>query len=77
MAAMPMYGKNSSKIFFSRTGGPISTKLGTRFQEFVPMRPFFEQNMAESKDRYNMGGRITVTYFQWACFCYPNASQYL
>ena len=28
MAAMPIYGKNSSKIFFSRTGGPIFTKLG-------------------------------------------------
>ena len=28
MAAMPIYGKNPSKIFFSRTGGPISTKLG-------------------------------------------------
>ena len=28
MAAMPIYGKNRSKIFFSRTGGPISTKLG-------------------------------------------------
>ena len=28
MAAMPIYGKNPSKIFFSRTGGPISLKLG-------------------------------------------------
>ena len=28
MAAMPRYGKNPSKIFFSGTGGPISTKLG-------------------------------------------------
>ena len=27
MAATPIYGKNSSKIF-SWTGGPISTKLG-------------------------------------------------
>ena len=27
MAAMPIYGKNPSKIFF-RTGGLISTKLG-------------------------------------------------
>ena len=27
MAAMPIYGKNPSKIF-SRTGGPILTKLG-------------------------------------------------
>ena len=28
MAATAMYGKNPSKIFFSRTGGPIFTKLG-------------------------------------------------
>ena len=28
MAATPIYGKIPSKIFFSRTGGPIFTKLG-------------------------------------------------
>ena len=28
MAAMPIYGKNPSKIFFSRTGRRIFTKLG-------------------------------------------------
>ena len=28
MAATTIYGKNPSKIFFSRTGGPICTKLG-------------------------------------------------
>ena len=28
MAAMPIYGKNPSKIIFSGTGGPISTKVG-------------------------------------------------
>ena len=28
MAATPIYGTNPSKIFFSRTGGPIFTKLG-------------------------------------------------
>ena len=28
MAAMPLYGKNTPKIFFSGTHGPISTKLG-------------------------------------------------
>ena len=30
MAAMPIYGKNPSKIFFSRTDGPISTKFGMK-----------------------------------------------
>ena len=28
MAATPIYGKNPSKIFYSRTGRPIFTKLG-------------------------------------------------
>ena len=28
MAATPIYGKNPSKVFFSRTGWPIFTKLG-------------------------------------------------
>ena len=31
MAAMPIYGKNPSKIF-SGIGGPISTKIGTKHQ---------------------------------------------
>ena len=30
MAVMPIYGKNPSKIFFSRTGGSISKKLGMK-----------------------------------------------
>ena len=30
MAAMPIYGKNPSKFFFSGTYGPISTKLGMK-----------------------------------------------
>ena len=30
MAAMPIYGKNPSKIFFSGTGGPISMNLGMK-----------------------------------------------
>ena len=28
LAAMPIYGKNPLEIFFSGTGGLISTKLG-------------------------------------------------
>ena len=30
MATMRIYGKNPSKIFFSGTSGPISTKLGMK-----------------------------------------------
>ena len=31
MAAMPIYGKNPSKFFFSGTTKPISTKLGMKY----------------------------------------------
>ena len=37
MAAMPIYGKNPSKIFFSRTGGPIFTKLGMYHRGLLPI----------------------------------------
>ena len=30
MAAMPIYGKNPSKFFYSGTGGQISKKLGMK-----------------------------------------------
>ena len=36
MAATPIYCKNPSKIF-SRTGGPISTKLGMKHQGLPPI----------------------------------------
>ena len=32
MAAMPIYGKNTSKIFFSESGGPNSKKLDMKHQ---------------------------------------------
>ena len=35
MAAIPIYGKNPSKILFSGTGGPISTKLGMKHRGFL------------------------------------------
>ena len=31
MAAMPIFGKKPSKIFFSKTGGLISKKLGMEY----------------------------------------------
>ena len=37
MAATPIYGKNPSKIFFSRTGGPISMKLGMQHLGLQPI----------------------------------------
>ena len=37
MAATSIYGKNPSKIFFSRTGGPIFTKLGMYHRGLLPI----------------------------------------
>ena len=37
MAATPIYGKNPSKIFFSRTAGPIFTKLGMYYRGLQPI----------------------------------------
>ena len=37
MAATPINGKNPSKIFFSRTGGPIFTKLGMWHRGLQPI----------------------------------------
>ena len=36
MAAIPIYGKNPSKIF-SGTSGPISTKLGVKHRGLMPI----------------------------------------
>ena len=36
MAVTPLYGKNPSKIFFSRTGGPIFTKFGMYHRGLQP-----------------------------------------
>ena len=38
MAAVPIYGKKPSKIFFSGTGRPISTKkLGMKHRGLLPI----------------------------------------
>ena len=37
MVATPIYGKKPSKIFFSGTGGPISTKLGMLHMGLQPI----------------------------------------
>ena len=37
MTAMPIYGKNHSKIFLTGTGGTISTKLGMYFWGLLPI----------------------------------------
>ena len=52
MAAMPIYGKNPSKIFFSGTTGPISTKLGMKHQLLKYYNVYINHDLA-----------VTLTYF--------------
>ena len=52
MAAMPINGKKPSKIFFSKTGGPISKKLGIKHQWLKYYNVYI-----------NHGHVVTLTYF--------------
>ena len=52
MAAMPIYGINPSKIFFSGTGGPISKKLGMKHRCFKYYNVFINHDPV-----------MTLTYF--------------
>ena len=61
MAAMPIYGKNPSKIFFSGTGGPISTKLGQKHQWLKYYNVYINYDLV-----------MTLTYFTTVnigCLC--------
>ena len=51
MAATPIYGKSPSKIFYSGTGGPISTILGMYNLGLLPIIPY---------TKYDPG--VTLTY---------------
>ena len=52
MAAMPMYGKNPSKIFFSRTGRPFLMKLDMKHRWLEHFNVYI-----------NHGPVMTLTYF--------------
>ena len=52
MAAMPIYGKTPSKIFFSRAGGPIFTKLGMYYWGLLPIIVYINDDPG-----------VTLTYF--------------
>ena len=51
MAATPIYGKNPSNIF-SRTGGPIFTKVGMEHRGLLPIIVYI-----------NVDPGVTLTYF--------------
>ena len=61
MTAMPIYGKNPSKIFFSKTSRPITFKL--RIQH---------QSLGYNKVCSNDDPRLTLTYFTARSTLLPN-----
>ena len=52
MAPTLIYGKNPSKIFFSKTGGPIFTKLGMYNRGLLPIIVYINDDPG-----------VTLTYF--------------
>ena len=52
MAATPIYGKNPSKIFFSRTGGLIFKKIGMKHRGLLPIIVYINDDPG-----------VTLTYF--------------
>ena len=57
MAAMPIYGKTPSKIFFSGTGGPISKKLDMKHRWLKYYNVYINHDPA-----------VTLTYFRCVGF---------
>ena len=53
MAAMSIYGKNPSKIFFSRIGEPIFTKLGMKHRGLLLIIVYIKDYPG-----------VTLTYFK-------------
>ena len=52
MAALPIYGENPSKIFFSESGGWISKKLGMKHQRLKYYNVYINHDPV-----------VTLTYF--------------
>ena len=65
VAAMTIYGKNPSKIFSSRTGTPISTKLGMKQQWLKYYNVYINHNPV-----------MTLTYFTARSTKVANASEW-
>ena len=55
MAAMPIYGKNPLKFFFSGTNGPISTKLGMKHRGLKFYNVFINYDLDLFYGKVNIG----------------------
>ena len=65
MAAMPIYGKNPSKIFFSRTGGLISTKLGMKHRWLKHFNVYINHGPVMTLTYFTARSKYVVNAFEW------------
>ena len=65
MAVKPIYGKHSSNIFFSGTGGPISTKLGMQHRGFQPITVFSNDNPGLTLTYFTAWSKFVASAFLW------------
>ena len=65
MAATPIYGKNPSKIFFSRTGGPIFPKLGMKHRGLQPIIVCSNDNPGVTLTYFTERSNLETLAFVW------------
>ena len=61
MAAMPIFDKNPSKIFFSKTGRPISTKLGIKHLRLKYYNEYINHEPAMTLTHFMARSSLTFT----------------
>ena len=65
MAAMRIYGKNPSKIFFSGTSGPISTKLGMKHLLLKYYNVYINHDPAMTLTYFIVRSSLETLAFTW------------
>ena len=65
MAAMPIYGKNPSKIFFSRTGRTIFTKLGMWHRGLQPIIVYSNDDPLVTLNYLTARSNLVTYAFPW------------
>ena len=65
MAAMPIYGKNPSKIFFSRFDGPISMKFGLQHWGLLPIIVCSNGDPGVTLTYFTTRSNLVTLAFQW------------
>ena len=65
MAAMPIYGKNPSKIFFSRTSEQISTKLGLKHRCLKHYNVYINHDPVMTLTYFTVRSTWVANAFEW------------